>query len=110
MPLVLLNRFVNPFMRMILRSPLHAVASSRVALITITGRRSGRDYTLPVGYRQRGETVTINVGAPERKQWWRNIRDGARVQLRLRGEGRAGWAKATGDERSGVVVAVNLDR
>lgn len=97
-------------MRMILRSPLHVVASSRVALITVTGRRSGHVYTLPVGYRQRGETVTINVGAPERKQWWRNVRDGGRVQLRLRGEDRAGWAKATGDERPGVVVAVDLDR
>ncbi len=106
--LVLMNRVVNPFMRMILMSPLHAVASSRVALITVTGRRSGRVFTLPVGYRQLGDTVTISVGVPERKQWWRNVRGGGPVELRLRGEEHAGWAKATGNQDSEVVVTVDL--
>ena len=105
---MVMNRFINPLMRVILRSPLHGLASSRLALITVTGRHSGRSFTLPVGYRRRGDSVTVNVGAPERKQWWRNLHEGAPVQLRLRGKEHAGWATATGDERSGVAVTVEL--
>jgi hypothetical protein len=106
--MVVVNRFVNPMVRWILRSPIHGILSSRLALITVTGRRSGHVYTMPVGYRQGRETVTINVGAPDRKQWWRNLRDGGPVRLRLQGEDRDGWATVTGDQDSGVVVAVDL--
>jgi hypothetical protein len=46
----LLNRVINPLVRWLIRSPLHWLASRRLALITYTGRRSGRAYTIPVGY------------------------------------------------------------
>jgi hypothetical protein len=47
----ILNHVVNPLARRLLRSPLHGLASGRLALITYTGRHSGRRYTIPVGYR-----------------------------------------------------------
>jgi hypothetical protein len=78
-------------------------------LITVTGHRSGRRFTFPVGYRQDGDRVTISVGWPERKHWWRNLRDGARVEMRIRGHRRFGYAQARGDERTGVTVEVELD-
>jgi hypothetical protein len=53
--------------------------------------------------------VTLNVDWPERKLWWRNLRDGARVELRLVGVRRTGMAWARGDERAGVSVEVELD-
>jgi deazaflavin-dependent oxidoreductase (nitroreductase family) len=105
----ILNRTGNTVVRALLRTPLHRVASGRIALITVTGRRSGRAYTFPVGYSQDGDRVTIGVGWPERKVWWRNLRDGGQVRLRLRGVERTGHARAHGDVRTGVTVLVDLD-
>jgi hypothetical protein len=62
-----LNRVVNPLVRWLIRSPLHRLASRRLALITYTGPRSGRRYTIPVGYQMAGAQVTINVASPDRK-------------------------------------------
>jgi hypothetical protein len=108
-PFAVVNRTVNRAVAALLRSPLHPVASGQLALITVTGRRSGRQYTFPVGYRRSGERVTIAVGWPARKRWWRNLRDGAPVRLRLNGVDRTGVGTARGDERSGVSVEVELD-
>lgn len=108
-PFVVWNRTVNPPLHLLLRSPLHPLVSRRLALITVTGRRSGREYTFPVGYRQDGDRVAIEVGWPERKRWWRNLRGGGTVRLRLRGDERTGYAEAHGDEVVGVTVDVQLD-
>jgi hypothetical protein len=102
------NRIANPFVRTVLRSPLHGLISDRLALITVTGRRSGRRYTFPVGYEQEGDRVKITVGWPEGKRWWRNLRDGGEVRMFLRGLECGGRARAHVDETSGVRVEVVL--
>jgi len=108
-PFAVLNRTGNPVLELLLRSPLHPVASGRLALITVTGRKTGREHTYPVGYERDGDVVTVAVLWPERKMWWRNLRgDGAPVRLRLKGAERAGHARAQGDERTGVRVEVRL--
>ena len=82
-----LNRTLNPALGMILRSPAHGLASGRFALITYTGRRSRREYTIPVLYRDKGDEVTIAVGWPDRKVWWRNLTgEGGPVRLVVRGQ------------------------
>jgi hypothetical protein len=108
-PFAVFNHTVNPLLGMALRSPLHRLFSDRLALITVTGRRSGREFTFPVGYRQDGDRVTVTVGWPERKRWWRNLRNGGPVRLRLRGVECSGHARARGDERTGVTVEVALE-
>jgi hypothetical protein len=108
-PFVVVNRAINPLVRVVLRSPAHGLLSGHLALITVTGRRSGRTFTFPVGYHTDGERVTIGVDWPERKRWWRNLTDGAPVELWLGGVRRTGMARASGDERSGVTVEVELD-
>ncbi len=92
----------------VLRSPLHRIASGGVALITVTGRRTGREYTFPVQYERSGDRVKIVVGWPDRKVWWRNLREGGRVRLLIAGEELEGHAVAHGDERGGVTVEVAL--
>jgi hypothetical protein len=107
-----MNRSLNVVLRSLLRSPLHGLVSGRLVLLTVTGRRSGREYTFPVGFSEDpgAGSVTIGVGWPSRKRWWRNLRgDGAAVRLRLRGAERTGWAVAQGDEASGVRVEVRLE-
>src|SRR4051812_6558191 len=103
------NRTANPIVRAVLASPLHPLLSRGLALITVTGNRTGRRYTFPVAYRREGDRVTVNVGWPERKRWWRNVKDGGRVEMRIRGQRYQGDARARGDEHAGVTVEVQLD-
>jgi F420H(2)-dependent quinone reductase len=108
-PFAVWNRSGNRAVELLLRSPAHPLLSGRLTLITVTGRRSGREHTLPVAYAETGERVRIPVLWPERKLWWRNLRDGATVRLRLRGVERTGHAQATVDDSGGVSVEVVLD-
>src|SRR3954471_23711964 len=108
--LALAHSVLNPTLGVLLRSPLHRLVSGGLVLITVTGRRSGREFTFPVSYQQDGEVVRIGVGWPEQKQWWRNLRGaGAPVRLRLRGRARSGHGVVEGNERDGVVVVITLD-
>jgi len=52
-------------------------------LITFTGKRSGRRYTTPVRYVSLGEAVRCFTSAEN--MWWRNLRGGADVSLRIQG-------------------------
>jgi hypothetical protein len=108
-PFVVVNRVVNPIVRAVLRSPAHGLLSGHLALLTVTGRRSGRAFTFPVGYRRDGDRVTVGVDWPERKRWWRNLSDAAPVEIWLAGVRRAGTAQARGDEHAGVTVEIQLD-
>ena len=105
-----MNRTVNPVLRAILRSPLHRLASGRFALITYTGRESGREYTIPTFYRDKGDEVTIAVGWPDRKVWWRNLTgSGAPVRLMIRGEEVRGHAVATRDSDRDALIRVEVE-
>ena len=103
---VILNRAINPLVRGLLRSPLYALASRRLALITYSGRR----FTIPVGYQKAGLQVPITVDSPDRKVWWRSLTGPGPVDLAvLGGRRRTGHAVATraGDR---ALVRVALDR
>src|SRR5579884_1140426 len=52
-------RFVNPVVAALLRSPLHGLLSRQVFLLTVTGRRSGRRFTLPLGYVRDGDALLV---------------------------------------------------
>jgi hypothetical protein len=104
-----INRTANPIVKGLLRSPLHGLLSDKYALITVTGRRSGRRFTFPVGYEREGDRVTIGVGWPERKVWWRNLREPAPVTLRMGGSDYTGTAVAEGDAQTEVFVRVTLE-
>src|SRR4051812_2573211 len=82
------NRIGNPAVVALLRSRAHRLVSGRLLLITVTGRRTGRTFEIPVGYSRDGDQLTIPVVMPGAKLWWRNLRGGAPVQLLLRGERR----------------------
>jgi hypothetical protein len=77
-----------------LRSPLHRLLSGRLALLTFYGRKSGRRYTIPVGYTQTDKTLLVDAESA----WWKNLRGGVRVGIRLRGEERIGTSEVITDE------------
>ena len=64
---------VNAAMRFILRSPLHGMVSKTITLITFTGRKSGKTYSTPVSYSQKGSQVTIFTHG----EWYKNLAAGA---------------------------------
>jgi len=85
-------------MTQLLRSPLHWLASRRVALLSVVGRKTGRIYEFPVRYALSGQTVTIAAGKLSR--WWLNLAGGADVLLLIRGKQRLGSAALATDDNS----------
>src|SRR5512138_3050089 len=69
-------------MSWLLRSPFH-IFMGGMLLITVTGRKSGRAITTPVNYVRDGDTLLITSKTD--RTWWRNVRGGAPVALRLNG-------------------------
>ena len=104
-----MNKIANPFVRWILRSPLHGMMSADVLLITCCGRKSGKEYTLPVQYAQNGRILIIIPGMPEKKTWWRNLRGGAIVGLVLAGKELSGRANVLEGEGNAEQIAQALE-
>jgi hypothetical protein len=116
---------LNTYVRLVMRAaplfnvPVAAMANSRlfgrlvgrsVAVITYTGRRSGRTISTPVSYRREGDELQIAANMPEAKNWWRNFTgDGAPLSVHLNGVERAGHALAQRDTSGRVTVHVRLD-
>jgi len=74
----------NPIMRALLRSPLHSLVSKNMMLMTYIGRKSGKSYTTPMNYLTIDQAL-YTISTRERV-WWRNLRGGAEVSLRLQGK------------------------
>ena len=76
---------LNPLIVAILRSPVHWLLSRGLMLVTITGRRTGRRYTIPVGYHELSDAIVVLVSDAANRSWWRNFQQPGLVQLRVRG-------------------------
>lgn len=71
------RRFGNALVIWLLRSPARGLLSSSTMALTITGRRSGAEYTLPVNYVMVGRDILVI--SPRSHTWWKNLVDGAPV-------------------------------
>jgi deazaflavin-dependent oxidoreductase (nitroreductase family) len=89
---------LNSSMKLILRSPLHGMASKTILLITFTGRKSGKSYTTPISYSTQGEFIVLVTES----NWWKNLRGGAAVTLRLRGQDCTGTAEPIAEDKTAV--------
>jgi deazaflavin-dependent oxidoreductase (nitroreductase family) len=85
----------NGFVKFFLRTPLH-VFMGKTMLITVTGRKTGKKYTAPVGYYRDGDTLWVLSGRD--RTWWRNVKGGADVEMHIRGKDVSGFAEAVLDE------------
>lgn len=94
------GRVFNPFLRWLLRSRLHWVASRWILLVSYEGRRSGRRYTFPVAYARRDGSLVVVTPRSE-SQWWKNFRRPRPCTVRYRGVDRDATGEVvTGDERT----------
>ncbi|WP_293002783.1 hypothetical protein [Mycobacterium sp.] len=117
---------VNNVARLLMRAaplfnaPVAAIAASprfgkllrrNVTMISYTGRRSGRTFSIPVAYRRRGDEVEVGANLPDAKTWWRNfVGEGGPVTLTLDGTERAGHAVAHRDADGRVTIRIRLSR
>lgn len=83
-----LYRVINPLMAALLRSPFHCSLSDRMLLLSFHGRKSGKRYTLPLGYVQQNERIFVLTHS----SWWQNLRGGIPVLMRLQGRNVGGTA------------------
>ncbi len=69
----------NDFMSWVLRSPFHGILSRSMMLITVTGCKTGRQYTTPVEYFRKADNLWVLTSRD--RTWWRNLKAGAEVLL-----------------------------
>ena len=95
-------KWLNRVMKFVLRSPLHGIVSKKIMLLTFTGRKSGKRYTIPVSYTQKGDTLIMFTN----HIWWKNLAEAVPVSLLLRGR----QVKATVSQNTDDVeiIAPNL--
>ena len=94
----------NLFVMGILNSPLHPLMSASTAIIRVTGRKSGRIYSIPVNYERDGNEVMIT--STRDRTWWKNLRGGSDARLCIKGENYSARAEAVEDDD---VVGTHLD-
>lgn len=85
----------NNFVKFFLRTPLY-VFMGNTMLITVAGCKTGKKYTMPVGFYRDGNLLWI-LSSRDRT-WWRNVTGGAEVTMRIRGRDVKGFAEAILDE------------
>lgn len=102
---------MNKIVGAVLRVPvLDKFVGKSMATVTYVGRKSGKQFSLIVGYRQDGDTVLIGVALPDKKNWWRNfLGEGGPITITLRGVDRTGHAVSSRNDAGQVSLKVTLD-
>jgi hypothetical protein len=75
-------KVMNPIMKRLLRSPLHRLLSGTLMLVTYTGCKTGKQYTIPIGYFVWGQGELMSFSSA---RWWTNLRSSPPVTLLLKG-------------------------
>ncbi len=92
----------NPIITFLLRSPLQAMLGDTM-LVTVRGKKTGKQYTTPVGFYRDNDQFWILTNRD--RTWWRNVCGGAIVTMRLHGKEVCGFAETIIDENE---VAVQM--
>lgn len=98
---------MNTMVKWMLESPLHFFASKNLLLITVTGRRTGKQYTTPVRY-YRDDRGNVVIFARRASVWWKNLQDRPNVTLRLKGRNVAGTVKQVVSDQTEVAKALKM--
>ena len=70
-------RIVNPAMRLLLRTPLAGPARNQLMVVTVRGRKTGRQYEIPLSAHRIDNTLYALTEAA----WKNNFRDGASAEV-----------------------------
>lgn len=92
----------NVVVRLLLHSPLHGLASDALMLLTYTGRKSSKRYTIPVSYSRVGDVVTVFTY----HRWWKNLRWDAPVAVEIKRQRFEGVAEAITDDQPAIALGL----
>lgn len=70
-------RIANPIVRWLLESPLHGILGNGLAVLRLTGHKTGRTYTFPVAWHDLNDEVFLLTGA----SWRANFGEDTHVDL-----------------------------
>ncbi len=85
--------WANSLMKWAVTTPgIQAMVGKGVALLTFTGWKTGKTYTIPVSYHREGDTVTVVT--KRARNWWRNFKTPTEIGIRLAGQDYRGTAEA----------------
>jgi hypothetical protein len=70
---------LNVLPKFVRRLPFQTPMSGRLILLSYTGRKTGRVYTIPVSYVEQGDVLLIPAGGA----WKRDLENGLAVRLRF---------------------------
>jgi deazaflavin-dependent oxidoreductase (nitroreductase family) len=98
------QKAANRIVTALLRTPgISSGMGRRLVIINVTGRKSGRHYSVPVAYIRHDGALL--VGTPF--AWARNMRTGEPVEVIVRGSRRPADVEVISD-RDGVVAAYGI--
>ena len=93
---------MNPIIKGLLRSPLHGLLDGTLMLLTYTGCKTGKQYTIPIGYFVWGQGELMSFSSA---RWWTNLRSSKSVWLLLKGR-RVQAAPIVIEEREAVIATL----
>ena len=74
---------INPVVAFLARSPLHFLISHQVLVIQFKGRKSGKQYLVPVSYHEYESSYTCVT--LRSNIWWRNLKEVTHTKIWLKG-------------------------
>ena len=74
---------INPVVAFLARSPLHFLISHQVLVIQFKGRKSGKQYLVPVSYHEHESSYTCVT--LRSNIWWRNLKEVSHTKIWLKG-------------------------
>lgn len=77
-PFPIINRTINPVVGLLARTPLRPLFGRDTVMLTVTGRKTGKQFTFPVWAVRRDGGYRISIGASSRKVWGETSRGRAR--------------------------------
>jgi phosphoribosylformylglycinamidine (FGAM) synthase-like amidotransferase family enzyme len=66
-------------------------------LITFKGRKSGKQYSIPVNYARNNDTLLVVT--EQQRKWWKNFEDGTIVSISVKRQMLEGSGKAVTDRK-----------
>ena len=87
----------NDFVTFMLRTPFNVFLGNTM-LITVTGCKTGKKYSTPVGFYRDGDCLWVLTSRD--RTWWRNLKHGAEVSLLLKGKAVEAFGEVELDEKT----------
>ena len=75
---------INPFVSLIARSFLHFLISHQLLVISFNGRKSGKNFLIPVSFHKHGSSYTCVT--LRSNIWWRNLKEKSSTKIWLKGK------------------------